>query len=515
VRPNRSARAEDIYILKGEGVEEYEPRFTYHGFRYVEVTGYPGTPGLDSIEGVAVNSDVRTMGGFSCSNQLINDIHRNVVWGQLSNMLSVPTDCPQRDERLGWTGDAQLTVEEALYNFDTASFFTKYVRDIQVGQREDGALPNFAPASDSSFPSDPAWGIAGIIVPWYLYLHYGDRRILEENYAMMRSWVEFLETQSEDHITKITRYGDWCPPGQIKPLDTSGELISTWCHFHGAILLHEIEKVLGKPVSAERTLELAENIREAFNEAFLKEKFYDRGSQTSNVLPLFLNMVPEQAQRSVLNHLVDDINENHGGHLATGIIGTRYLLDTLTKYGYTDLAYQIATKTTYPSWGYMIQEGATTLWERWEYLASGGMNSHNHIMFGSVDAWFYRVLAGIVVDARSPGYEHVHIKPHPVGDLNHVSASIETLRGMVSSSWRIEGGEFFLKVSIPVNSYGTVHIPNLGIENLVIEESETPVWRDRAYTGVVPGVSKGEHVDDRIVFQVGSGTYSFRLAESG
>jgi alpha-L-rhamnosidase len=514
VAPNRSARAEDTYILRGGGVEYYEPRFTYHGFRYVEVTGYPGTPGLDSIEGVVVNSDVRTTGGFTCSNQLINDIHRNVVWGQLSNMVSIPTDCPQRDERLGWTGDAQLTVEEALYNFDAASFFTKYVRDIRVAQSEDGALPNFAPSCESSFPSDPAWGIAGIIVPWYLYLHCGDRRILEENYAMMRRWVDYLESQSENHITKLTRYGDWCPPGQIKPLDTSGELTSTWCHYHGAMLLYEIEKFLGMAAEAERTLELAESIRKAFNEEFFKEKFYDQGSQTSNVLPLFLDMVPKQAKKDVLDHLIDDINENRGGHLSTGIIGTRYLLDTLTKYGHTDLAYKIATNTTYPSWGYMIREGATTLWERWEYLASGGMNSHNHIMFGSVDAWFYRVLAGIDVDAHSPGYEHVHIKPHPVGDLSHASASVETLRGKVSSHWRVEDGEFFLEVSIPVNSQGTVHISDLGMERPVIEESEATVWRDGSFAEGVPGVFAGEQVEGWTIFQIGSGTYSFRSAES-
>jgi alpha-L-rhamnosidase len=514
VAPNRSARAEDTYILRGGDVEYYEPRFTYHGFRYVEVTGYPGTPGLDSIEGVVVNSDVRTTGGFTCSNQLINDIHRNVVWGQLSNMVSIPTDCPQRDERLGWTGDAQLTVEEALYNFDAAPFFAKYVRDIRVAQREDGALPNFAPSCESSFPSDPAWGIAGIIVPWYLYLHCGDRRILEENYEMMRRWVEYLESQSEGHVTKITKYGDWCPPGQIKPLDTSVELTSTWCHYQGAMLLHEIEKILGKTAEAEGTLKLAESIREAFNEEFLKETFYDRGSQTSNVLPLYLDMVPEQAQSSVLEHLIYDINHNRGGHLATGIIGTRYLLDTLTKLGHTDLAYKIVTKTTYPSWGHMIQEGATTLWERWEYLASGGMNSHNHIMFGSVDGWFYRVLAGIDVDAQRPGFEQVHFKPHPVGDLGHVSASIETQRGKVSSSWRIGGGEFFLEVSIPVNSHGTVAIPSIGMENPVIEESGVIVWREGAFAEGVPGISKGESADDCIVFQVGSGTYSFRLADS-
>jgi alpha-L-rhamnosidase len=511
VVPNRSARAEDIYILKGERVEVYEPKFTYHGFRYVEVKGYPGTPNLDSVEGVVVNSDVGTIGGFSCSNKLINDIHKNIVWGQLSNLMSIPTDCPQRDERLGWTGDAHLTIEEIFYNFDAAAFFTKWIRDIREAQREDGALPNFVPSTESSYNSDPAWGIAGIIVPWYLYLHYGDKRILEENYEMMRKWVEFLETNSVNHVTKLTRFGDWCPPGQIKPLDTSGELVSTWCHFYGVMLLHKIEGVLGMTNQAKKTLELVECIKEAFNEKYLKKTFYDRGSQTSNILPLFLDMVPEQAQISVLNHLVEDIEENHGGHLATGIIGTRYILDTLTKHGYTELAYRIVTNTTYPSWGYMIKEGATTLWERWEYLASGGMNSHNHIMFGSVDAWFYKTLAGIRVDADHPGFEQVIIKPHPVGDLSHVSASIETPLGKVSSSWKIEGGDFFIEVSIPVNSQGTIYIPNMGVKNPIIEESDATVWKDETFVKGAPGILRGEWTKGYTIFWVGSGKYSFRL----
>jgi alpha-L-rhamnosidase len=511
VVPNRSARAEDVYILKGGRVEVYEPKFTYHGFRYVEVKGYPGTPNLESVEGVVVNSDVRTTGGFSCSNKLINTIHRNIVWGQLSNLMSIPTDCPQRDERLGWTGDAQLTIEEIFYNFDAAAFFTKWVRDIREAQREDGAIPNFVPSTDNSYISDPAWGIAGVIVPWYLYLHYRDRRILEENYEMMRKWVEFLESNSVKHLTKLTRYGDWCPPGQIKSLDTSGELVSTWYHFYGAMLLHKVEGILGMTNRVDRTLELVESIKDAFNNEFLKTKFYDRGSQTSNILPLFLDMVPEQALKSVLGHLIEEIEENRGGHLATGIVGTRYILDTLTKHGYSELAYRIVTNTTYPSWGYMIKEGATTLWERWEYLASGGMNSHNHIMLGSIDSWFYKTLAGIRVDANHPGFNQIIIKPHPVGDLSHVSASIETPLGKVSSSWKIEDRDFFIEVSIPVNSQGTLHIPNMEIKHPVIMESNETIWRDESFVEGVPGIQRGEQTKGYTVFLVGSGRYSFRL----
>ena len=511
-KPNRSARAEDVYILKGGGVEIYEPRFTYHGFRYVEVSGYPGTPGLDSVEGVVVNSDVRTIGGFSCSNQLLNDVHKNIVWGQRSNMVGIPTDCPQRDERLGWTGDAQLAVEEALLNFDSVSFFTKYLRDIRVAQRPDGSLPNFAPACESSYPPDPAWGSACIILPWYIYLQCGDVRVLEENYWMMRRWVDFLESQSVNHITKLTRYGDWCPPGQIKSLDTSGELISTWYHLYGTMLLYEVEKVLGKVSEAEDTLKLVEKIKAAFNGDFLKDgRYYDKGSQTSNALPLYLDM-GDEATGLVLNHLVEDLIENHDGHLSTGILGTRYILDALTKHGHPALAYGIVSKTTYPGWGYMIREGATTLWERWEYIASGGMNSHNHIMFGSVDAWFYRVLAGLEADADGPGFEHIKLKPTPIGDLTHVSASVETVRGIVSSRWRIDEEVLFFDFSVPVNSRGTVYLPCLRASNPVIEESGSYIWKNETFVKGVPGVYSGEWIGDYITLEIGSGEYSFRLS---
>jgi len=519
--PNLEAKATDIYILKGKGVEVYEPRFTYHGFRYVEVTGFPGTPNLDSLEGIVVHSAVESVGGFTCSNQLINNIHKNIVWGQLSNLMSIPTDCPQRSERMGWMGDAQLTVEEAIYNFNMAAFYTKWTRDIREAQREDGSVPDVVPPYWRRYPADPAWGTACVTIPWYLYLYYGDRRVLEENYKVIKGWVDFLGTKAEGYIVKFSKYGDWCPPGYINSPDTPGELVSTWYYYHDAAILSKIASLLGKYDDAEKYKKISEKIKEAFNEKFLEKDQYAPirlsvtsppiSSQTSNVLPLFLEMVPEDKKEAVFKNLLDNVITRHDYHVATGIVGTRYLLDTLTKYGRPDVAYRLVSQTTYPSWGYMIREGATTLWERWEYLTGEGMNSHNHIMLGSIDAWFYKALAGINIDPDAPGFERIIIKPHIVGDLKYVSASINTIRGTVSSSWRLEGNSLILEVSIPVNSRGEIHVPDLGLENPVVTESGKVVWRKGVYVKNSSGVISGRREKGYIVFEIGSGSYSFQI----
>jgi len=519
--PNREAKATDVYILKGEGTEVYEPRFTYHGFRYVEVTGFPGTPNINSLQGVVVHTAVEPAGGFSCSNQLINNIHKNIIWGQLSNLMSIPTDCPQRNERMGWMGDAQLTVEEAIYNFNMAGFYTKWILDIKEAQEKDGSVPDVVPPYWKLYPADPAWGTACITIPWYLYLYYGDKRILEENYEVMKGWVDFLGTKTEGYILKFSKYGDWCPPGYINSPDTPGELISTWYYYHDVTILSKIAKILGKTEEAEKYRDLSEKIKEAFNKAFLKDDQYAPvraspfsgliSSQTSNLLPLFLDIVPEDKREAVFKRLLENIIKMHDCHVGTGIIGTRYLLDTLTKYGRTDIAYKLVSQTTYPSWGYMIKEGATTLWERWEYLTGGGMNSHNHIMLGSIDAWFYKVLAGINIDPSAPGFERIIIKPHVVGDLKYVSASVNTIRGTVSSIWRREGNSLVLEVSLPVNSKGKVYVPDLGLKNPVVREGDKIVWKDGAYIQGVPGITSGKREAGYIVFEVGSGTYLFRL----
>jgi alpha-L-rhamnosidase len=522
--PLRGAKATDIYVLRGDGVEVYEPRFTYHGFRYVEVTGYPGILSINNVQGVVVHTDVEPIGGFSCSNQLINNIHKNVLWGQVSNLMSIPTDCPQRDERMGWMGDAQLSAEEAIYNFNMANFYAKWLRDIKAAQKEDGSVPDVVPPYWSLYPADPAWGTACIIIPWNLYLYYGDKRVLEENYEVMRGWVDFLTSKAEDYILKFSKYGDWCPPGQIASLNTPGEIVSTLCYYEDVLLLSKIAYVLGRTDDAEKYSKLAEKIRDAYNKRYLKRDCYTAlealipvlsigFSQTANAIPLYLDIVPLDKRESVIKRLLDDLITAHDYHLNTGIVGTKYIFDALTKCGYADVAYRIVTQTTYPSWGYMIREGATTIWERWEYLANSGMNSHNHIMFGSVDAWFYKALAGINADPSHPGFEKVIIKPHVAGDLTHVSASLRTVRGLVASKWWREEKTLTLEVNIPVNSVGEVYIPTMNIKNPVIKEGEAIVWKDGELAQRVPGLISARKEGDYIIFNVGSGKYIFWVGE--
>jgi alpha-L-rhamnosidase len=510
--PNRGAKATDTYILKGEGEEIYEPCFTYHGFRYVEITGFPGTPTLESLEGGVVHSAVEPVGGFTCSNSLINKIHQNVLWGQLSNLMSIPTDCPQRDERMGWMGDAQLVVEEAIYNFDMVGFFGKWTGDIEDAQKEDGSVPDVVPPYWSIYPADPAWGTACVTIPWHLYLYYEDKHILEQNYSLMKKWVDFLGAQATDYIITYGKYGDWCPPGHIKTVDTPGELTSTWYYFHDVMVLSKIARILGSHEDAEKYVQLSDKIKEAFNKKFLKDDHYGTGSQTCNILPLFLDMVPEDRKKTVLKNLIDDIVITHSNHLNTGIVGTRYILDVLTQCGQANLAYKLVTQTTYPGWGYMIREGATTLWERWEYLIDAGMNSHNHIMFGSVDTWFYKVLAGINSDPAGPGFRRIIIRPHVVGDLNHVSASINTIRGMISSSWKKNGHWLTLDITLPVNTQAKVSVPKIKLSNLTIKESGKTIWENDSYLGGIAGITGGSQNDERVTFDVGSGSYFFEAS---
>jgi alpha-L-rhamnosidase len=518
------AGATDIYTLKGEGVEIYEPRFTYHGFRYTEVTGFPGTPNLDSIEGVEVHSAVESVGGFQCSNILINKIHQNIIWGQLGNLMSIPTDCCQRSERMGWMGDAQLVAEEAMYNFDMAAFYTKWIRDIKEAQKKDGSLPNVVPPFWDIYPADPAWGTACIVIPWYLYLYYGDRKILEENYQVMKGWVDYLTANSEGHLVKYGQFGDWCSPGHDRPTDSSKELVSAWYHYQDVVALSKIARILGKPTEAEEYTWLSERIRQAFNKEFIREELhfpdfkttfivYGNGSQTCHILPLYADMVPGDKKEAILEHLLQDIEKTHSYHLNTGIVGTRYALDTLTKYGCSDLAYRLATQTTYPSWGYMIREGATTLWERWEYLDDAGINSHNHIMLGSIDAWFYKALAGINIDFLHPAFQRFVIKPYIIGDLSHVSASLQTIRGLVSSSWRKEKDSLTMDVVIPVNSWAKVSVPVLGWKNPVIHEADEVIYEDGSFSHGVTGIVSGIREGNYITFEAGSGTYSFQVGE--
>ncbi|MFW5961593.1 MAG: family 78 glycoside hydrolase catalytic domain [bacterium] len=544
--PNRSAEAEDVYIFKGSGEEVYEPRFTYHGFRYVEITGYPGTPNLDDIEGKFVHTNVNSTGSFYCSNQLINKIHENILWGQKSNLMSIPTDCSQRDERMGWLGDAQLVTEEAAFNFEMAGFFRKYLKDIRDSQKEDGSIPDVVPTYWVLYPADPAWGTACIVMPWYAYLHYNDKRILEENYEMMKKYLDYHDQISDNGILKNGKYGDWCPPWHVNSVDTSLELVSTWYFYHDTLHLMKIAGILGYEEDKKMYKERTENLKEIFNKEFFEEGSYEfkqdewyynsmipegiEGeelekrkrrmkntfaveSQTSNVLPLYLNMVPEGAKAEVIDTLMHDIKVIHNNHLNTGIVGTRYMFDVLSENGYDEVAYKLVTQTTYPSWGYMIKEGATTLWERWEYLADEGMNSHNHIMLGSVDTWFYKALAGINLDQKSPGFKDFIIKPKVVEKIDHVSASLDTVRGMISSNWYKTKDLFKFELKIPVNTAAEVYIPKLNFDKLLITETGNKIWNNSKFTAA-EGIISAREESDYVVLKLTSGKYSFRTEEA-
>jgi alpha-L-rhamnosidase len=507
----RGAKARDTYILRGEGdLEVYEPRFTYHGFRYVEVTGFPGTPGLDSLRGRVVRSDVESVGSFAASKPLLNQIQRLIRWGQSTNLHSIPTDCDQRDERMGWLGDAHVTAEEAMLNFDMAAFYTNFVRDIRDVQGADGSLTDTVPHRYGSRPADPAWGTAYPLLCWYMYEQYGERRILEEHYEGLKKYVEFLRTKAPDNVLRYSYYGDWVA---IEP--TPGELVSDAYYYYDVQLLAKMAGILGKAADAQTYAQLATQIKDAFNREFYDAKrgVYATGTQTANTLPLFLGLVPPEAKEAVGGKLFNDIVYQHDSHVTTGFIGVKYLLPLLSRSGLSDLAYDLATQTTFPSWGYMIANGATTLWELWHKRTGPSMNSHNHPMMGSVGAWFYQALAGINVEPEGVGYRRIRIAPQIVRDLTWVSATVETVRGTVSSSWTHSPGMITLEVVIPVNSDAKIVIPKEEqMSEVAVYEGDRTVWEKGKYvpgTAGITGASQG--TDGSITIEVGSGRYAFKL----
>ena len=517
--PNQNAEATDVYVLKGKGAERYEPRFTQHGFRYAEVSGLPKLPKILDVEGCFVHTDVEPGGDFRCANRLINRVHRNIRWGQLSNLMSIPTDCPQRDERHGWLGDAHLSAEEAILNFDMAAFYTKYLQDIKNAQKKDGSLPDTVPPYlGRLYPADPAWGSAYITLAWYLYLYYGDTRVLEKHFEAMKKYVSFLHRSSKGCIIdKLGKYGDWCPPGSIPPKKTTVELTSTWFFYHDTLFLSKMAGILKKPDDEKRLTRLARDIKTAFNKRFLKQDAYEAvrmspvekiASQTSNVLPLYLDMVPKRKRSKVLDALVRSVVSDQDYHLDTGILGTRYLLDVLTENGHAETAFRVATQKSYPGWGYMVREGATTLWERWEKITGGGMNSHNHIMLGSVDAWFYKTVAG--VNCLVPGWKKILVKPPLFRDLDSASATLKTIRGDIRVSWRRKEDRFELDLGIPVGVEAEIRIPLLW-RNGALKEGGQVLWRKGGRSRNLEGLSFQRIEDRRIILSTQSGAFQFRL----
>ena len=503
----RSARATDRYVLGGDGEEIYEPRFTFHGFRYVEITGYPGEPPPGAVTGRVVHSATPPSGSFECSSRMVNKLQENIVWGQRGNFLSVPTDCPQRDERLGWMGDAQVFVRTASFNMDVAAFFEKWMTDVEDAQSPEGAFPDVAPLPRGSGLIDlrwgaPAWGDAGVIVPWTIYRTYDDTRIVERHYDAMARWMEYLHEANPDLIRKNrmgNNYGDWLSP---KGDHTPKHLLATAYWAYDAKLIAEMAEATGRYEDAREYRDLKERVKAAFQAAYVfPDGRIEGDTQTCYLLALHMGLLPEDLRSAAAEHLVKSI-EREDWHLSTGFAGVGYLCPVLTEAGYTDVAYRLLGNETYPSWGYTIKNGATTIWERWDGwteengFQSPNMNSFNHYSLGSVGEWLYRYVAGI--DLGAPGYDRIVIRPRPGGNLTHASGAYDSVRGRISSSWKIEDNQFVLETLIPPNTTATVHVPSTDD----VSEGGMPV--DKA-----DGVEFLRAEEGETVLAVGSGRYEF------
>ena len=510
---NLGAEQTDNYILKGKGTEVWEPRFTLHGFRYVELAGFPGTPSLINLEGRQVRSAVETSGSFTCSNPLLNQIHHNICWTFMSSFQGIPQDAAERDERVGWLGDPGFVAEDYIYNFNTASFWSKWLNDIKDSQKPDGSVPEVSPIHwRDIYGKLPAWQSSYPLFVWYLYQYYEDERVLDEHYHGLKKLVDFLSTKADNYVISLG-LGDHMEPqngfSSPTPKHTPVPLTSTAYYYYDAWILSQIAQILGKTEDAGRYSDLAEKIKNAFNQEFLNKDTnqYATGSQTSNALPLYLSMVPEGREKAVAQNIVNDVMIGHNSHLSTGIIGTNALAQVLSRYGWANVMYEIATQTTFPSWGLQVLKGATTLWENFEYSPHWSLNMK---MFGSVEKFFYKDLAGI--SPSGPGYKQIAIKPHIVGDFTSASASIETVRGMASSSWEKTGESLALEVSIPVNSQAKVSVPKMGLEDITISEDGKTIWENGSYISGVAGITASSESAQYIAFDVGSGSYSFKLS---
>ncbi len=509
----RSAKATDTYVLKGGGTEFYEPRFTYHGFRYVEVSGYPGTPNLDSLKGRVVHDAMPQTEDFTTSNSLLNQIHKNIFWGVRGNYRSIPTDCPQRDERQGWLGDrSQVSLSES-YLFDVAAFYSKWMNDLMDAQKPDGSIPDVVPTYWTLYNSDITWPSTFIFVPGMLYQQYGDQRILERTYPAMKKWILYMRGFLKNGIMPKDTYGDWCVPPESPKLihsedparKTDGTLLGTAYYYELLRRMATYARLLEQTEDAASFEQLAGSIRAAFDRKFFNSAtgVYSNGTQTSSVVPLALGMTPPEKKRTVFDNLIEKIEGESHGHLGTGLVGAQWLMRTLTENGRGDVAYQIATQRTYPGWGYMIEKGATTIWELWNGdTADPAMNSGNHVMqMGDLGVWMYEYMAGIRADPAKPGFANVVIHPYPVGDLSFVKASHRSMYGVIRSEWKRADGALELNITVPVNTTATVYVPASDAQT--VTESGKPAT-------TAQGVAFRSMENGYAVFAVESGTYSFR-----
>ena len=499
----RAARVTDTYICRGRGVEVWEPRFTYHGFQYIEVTGLKKRPALDLVTGLALSSDTPVAGAFDCSDPMLNQLHRNIYWTQRANFMDIPTDCPQRDERLGWTGDAQVYIRTATLNCDVAGFYTKWLTDLADGQRADGQFPCVAPLKVAPDDGGPAWSDAGVICPWTLYETYGDRRILEQHYASMTNFIAFCERRSRPGLLPPVQYhifGDWL---SIKAA-TSNDVICTAYFACSTKLTARTAEVLGHTADAARYNNLFDRLKTAFNQAYVTDDGVVTGdTQTGYVLALAFDLVDGDRARRAAQHLIDNI-ASHDWHLTTGFIGTKDLMLVLAKIGRNDVAYRLIHKDTFPSWGFSIKNGATSIWERWDGwtpdkgFQDPGMNSFAHYSFGAVYQWMVENIGGLHSTALA--YHHLLIAPQLDDRLTRAATRYDSIRGPISTTWQRHGDRLTLDLSIPANTAATVLLPAADPDT--IQESGRPLTK-------AAGVNFFQMKNGCAVLAVVSGQYHF------
>ncbi|SFR91191.1 alpha-L-rhamnosidase [Halomicrobium zhouii] len=506
----RSADATDTYVARGADSETYEPRFTYHGFRYAQVTGYPGELDPNNVTAKAVHTAMDRRGEFACSNEELNQLQHNAVWGLRGNTHSIPEDCPQRDERFGWTGDAHISTRSLLFNYDAVRFDEKWARDHDDVASDMGYVPDVIPNKATEDPADPTWSITRVVVPWYLYRHDGDEGILREQYEGMREYVDYWYENAEDGILPddYGKFGDWLTfENADGRRGLPHHLFNTAFLYQVVDTFAKIAAVLDNETDAAAYRERAEHVADAFDDRYFDAKAgsYGPGTQSSYSVPLFLGLVPDEHVDDVAANLAEKVRAD-GGKLKTGFLGTRPLIHTLADHGYADLAYEVVSQPEQPGWVYMVRNGATTMWERWDSdgRVGDGMNSFNHSPFTHVSEFFYEVLAGIRIGDR-PVTDHVTVAPSLVDDLEWVAATLDTRNGELAVEWERDGdGGYELSVTVPWNGRATVRLP--ADADASISEGGVPLTE-----GAPDGVRSVERDGDELVVDVGSGEYGFAV----
>ena len=510
----REAKAQDVYILKNSDEQTFAPHFTFHGFRYVKVEGFTGPIKPEDFEAIALYSDLPQTGTFTCSNPTLNQLQHNITWSQKSNFLDLPTDCPQRSERLGWCGDVQIFAKTAAFNMHVDNFFDKWLEDLNLDQGADGGMPNVVPnLPGRTLKRQPTgvagWGDVATVLPWTLYQAYGDTSILQKQYASMKAWVEHIKVVSKNYLWKGGGYGDWLAPDlvvkdaygdRIKASLTDLPYISQCWFAQSTQLLINAAKLLNKQEDVNTYTNLLKNIKQAFlNEYITPSGRAISNTQTAYVLALYFDMLPDPLQKKAAERLVELIHNNQD-HLSTGFLGTPFLLPVLSKYGYDSLAFNVLLQDTPPSWLYPVKMGATTIWERWEALHPDGTpdsTSFNHYSYGAVGNWLYSTIAGINTDESHTGYKHSVIRPHTGGGLTYATGELLTPYGKLSSHWQWDGDDLLLDLEIPANTTATVYVPTADDKNIL--EANTPAinikGRERSH----------------ILLELGSGAYHFRI----